>query len=310
MLPSREEWRRSWGPWGRGSLIGFFFGLLPGPSAALSSFASYQVEKKVAKGRAEMGKGAIEGVAGPEAANNAAATSGMIPVLSLGLPFSATLALILAALMIHGIQPGPLLPTQHPDIFWGVIASMFIGNLMLLALNIPLVGVFVQLLRVRAGILAAFALLITMAGVFSVNNDPFDMWVVLVFGILGWLMKKTGFEPGPLVLAFVLGSILERAFRQSMLLSGGSFDIFVTRPLSGSIFALMLAVVLYSTWAGIRRRRQRGGVPYLSEKLLEEEVTPDGERLPAEEGTAGVAATDGPDPRSDGPRPPSGGDRH
>ena len=178
MLPSREEWSRSWGPWGRGSLVGFVFGLLPGPSAALSSYASYQLESKVARGRAEMGKGAIEGVAGPEAANNAAATSGMIPVLSLGLPFSATLALILAALMIHGIQPGPLLPIQHPDIFWGVIASMFVGNLMLLVLNIPMIGVWVSILRVPMWLLGAIVMVVAVVGTFAARNNLMDVYVL------------------------------------------------------------------------------------------------------------------------------------
>ncbi|WP_309232827.1 tripartite tricarboxylate transporter permease [Blastococcus sp. TML/C7B] len=254
--PSRRDFRDSSGAIGRGSVLGFVLGVLPGGGGVISSLASYALEKRRAKDPTRFGKGAIEGVAGPETANNASSTSAFVPLLTLGIPANVVLALIYGALLIQGITPGPQLIDQNPDIFWGVIASMFIGNLMLLALNVPLVGVFVQLLRVRAGILAAFALLITMAGVFSVNNDPFDMWVVLVFGVVGWLMKKTGFEPGPLVLAFVLGSILERAFRQSMLLSGGEFDIFITRPLSGTIFALMAAVVIYSTVRGIRRQRR------------------------------------------------------
>jgi putative tricarboxylic transport membrane protein len=198
------------------------------------------------------------------------------------------LALIFGALLIHDVTPGPQLISQNPEIFWGVIASMYIGNAMLLALNIPLVGFFVQLLRVRSGILASFALLVTMAGVFSVNNDPFDMWVVLVFGILGWVMKKTGFEPGPLVLAFVLGAILERAFRQSMLLSGGEFAIFVSRPISGTLFAAMALVLVLSAVGAYRRRGRRRSLP----------ATPGEEDLAATgttaepEGSAGVAAVD------------------
>ncbi|MGY2083148.1 tripartite tricarboxylate transporter permease [Blastococcus sp. SYSU DS0539] len=254
--PSRKDLKDSSGAIARGSVVGFFIGVLPGGGGVISSLASYAMEKRRAKDPTRFGKGAIEGVAGPETANNASSTSAFIPLLTLGIPANVVLALIFGALLIQGVTPGPQLISQNPEIFWGVIASMYIGNLMLLILNVPLVGFFVQLLRVRSGILASFALLVTMAGVFSVNNDPFDMWVVLVFGIVGWLMKKTGFEPGPLVLAFVLGAILERAFRQSMLLSGGEFSIFVTRPMSGTLFAAMALVVIVSTVAGIRRRRR------------------------------------------------------
>ncbi|WP_091768474.1 tripartite tricarboxylate transporter permease [Blastococcus aurantiacus] len=290
--PSRRDFRDSSGAIARGSVLGFFLGVLPGGGGVISSLASYGMEKRRAKDPSRFGKGAIEGVAGPETANNASSTSAFVPLLTLGIPPNVVLALIYGALLIQGITPGPQLIDNNPEIFWGVIASMFIGNLMLLALNIPLVGFFVQLLRVRAGILAAFALLITMAGVFSVNNDVFDMWVVLVFGIIGWLMKKTGFEPGPLVLAFVLGAILEESFRRSMLLSGGEFSIFFTRPMSGTLFAVMALVVLYSSVMGIRRRRQRSQLP----GVAEEELRATG--LEAEpEGTAGVAATSG---RTDG----------
>ncbi|WP_214368199.1 tripartite tricarboxylate transporter permease [Pseudonocardia sp. H11422] len=258
--PSRKDFRDSTGAIGRGSVLGFVIGVLPGGGGVVSSLASYAMEKRRAKDPTRFGKGAIEGVAGPETANNASSTSAFVPLLTLGIPANVVLALIFGALLVQGITPGPQLIEQHPDVFWGVIASMYIGNLMLLALNLPLVGVFVQMLRVRAGILAAFALLVTMAGVFSINNDAFDMWVVLGFGVLGWLMKKTGFEPGPLVLAFVLGPILERAFRQSMLLSGGSLDIFVIRPLSGGIFLLMAVIVVVSVLTARRRRRVFGRV--------------------------------------------------
>jgi putative tricarboxylic transport membrane protein len=284
--PSRRDFRDSSGAIARGSVLGFLLGVLPGGGGVISSLASYALEKRRAKDPSRFGKGAIEGVAGPETANNASSTSAFVPLLTLGIPANVVLALIYGALLIQGITPGPQLIDENPDIFWGVIASMFIGNLMLLALNIPLVGVFVQLLRVRAGILAAFALLITMAGVFSVNNDPFDMWVVLVFGIIGWLMKKTGFEPGPLVLAFVLGAILESNFRRSMLISGGEFDIFLTRPLSAVLFAVMAVVIVYSTVTGIRRRRSRVA------GLDEEELAATGTRSQPE-GTGGMAATDG-----------------
>ena len=284
--PTRKDFRDSTGAIARGSVLGFFLGVLPGGGGVISSLASYATEKRVAKDPTRFGKGAIEGVAGPESANNASSTSAFIPLLTLGIPPNVVLALIFGALLTQGITPGSQLIDQNPEIFWGVIASMYIGNLMLLALNIPLVGVFVQLLRVRAGILAAFALLVTMAGVFSVNNDPFDMWVVLVFGIIGWLMKKTGFEPGPLVLAFVLGAILERAFRQSMLLSGGEFTIFLTRPIAGTLFALMALVIVLSVVAGVRRRRRSrpGG-------LGEAELDATGTRAQPE-GSAGFESVD------------------
>lgn len=252
--PSRKDIKESSGAIARGSVLGFFIGILPGGGGVLSSLASYAMEKRRAKDPSRFGHGAIEGVAGPETANNASSTSAFIPLLVLGIPSNVVLALLFGALLVHGITPGPQMMTNNPEVFWGVIASMFIGNLMLLALNIPLVGVFVQMLRIRAGILVTFALLVVMVGVFSISNDVFDMWVVLVFGIIGWLMKKTGFDPGPLVLAFVLGPILESSVRQSLLLSGGSFTIFITDPISLTIFIALGAGVILG-FVGKRRRR-------------------------------------------------------
>lgn len=251
--PSRKDIKDSSGAIARGSVLGFFIGILPGGGGVLSSLASYAMEKRRAKDPSRFGHGAIEGVAGPETANNASSTSAFIPLLVLGIPSNVVLALLFGALLVHGITPGPQMMTNNPEVFWGVIASMFIGNLMLLALNIPLVGVFIQMLRIRAGILVTFALLVVMVGVFSISNDVFDMWVVLVFGVIGWLMKKTGFDPGPLVLAFVLGPILETSVRQSLLLSGGSFTIFVTDPISLSIFVALGAGVILG-FVGKRRR--------------------------------------------------------
>lgn len=254
--PTRKDFRDSSGAIARGSVLGFFIGVLPGGSGMLASLASYGMEKRRAKDPSRFGRGAIEGVAGPETSNNASSTSTFIPLLTLGIPSNVVLALIYGALLIQGITPGPQLITQHPGVFWGVIASMYIGNLMLLMLNIPMIGIFVQMLRVRPGILAAFTLLVTLVGVFSINNDVTDMWVVLAFGVIGWLMKKTGFEPGPLVLAFVLGLILERSFRQSMLLSDGSLGIFVQRPISGVLSALMVVFLIVGI-VNKRRRRRR-----------------------------------------------------
>ncbi|MEN3121530.1 tripartite tricarboxylate transporter permease [Janibacter sp. LM] len=255
VLPSRQDIKDSAGAIGRGSVLGFFLGVLPGGGGVISSLTSYAVEKRRAKDPSRFGKGAIEGVAGPETANNASSTAAFIPLLTLGLPANVVLALIYGALLIQGITPGPQMIQERPDVFWGVIASMYIGNLMLLILNVPLVTIFVQMLRIRAGMLAALALMVTMAGVYSVNNNIFDMWVVLGFGVVGWLMKKTGFEPGPFVLAFVLGPILERAFRQSLILSGGDYGIFVTRPISGGILATIALVIVVGTLMSKRRNR-------------------------------------------------------
>jgi putative tricarboxylic transport membrane protein len=254
IFPTRQDFKDSSGAITRGSVLGFLIGVLPGGGGVISSLASYATEKRLAKDKARFGKGAIQGVAGPETANNASSTSAFIPLLTLGLPSNVVLALIFGALTIQGITPGPRLIEDHPDIFWGVMASMVIGNAILLILNVPLVGVFVQLLRVRPGILGGLALLVTMGGVYSVNNDPFDMWVVLGFGVIGWLMKKTGFEPGPLVLAFVLGLIVEESFRQSMLLSGGSLGIFVEHPVSATILGFVALVAGISAVLAVRRR--------------------------------------------------------
>jgi putative tricarboxylic transport membrane protein len=255
VFPTRKDMKDSAGAIGRGSVLGFLLGVLPGGGGVISSLTSYAVEKRRAKDPSRFGKGAIEGVAGPETANNASSTAAFIPLLTLGLPANVVLALIYGALLIQGITPGPQMIEERPDVFWGVIASMYVGNVMLLMLNIPLVTIFVQMLRIRAGLLAAFALMVTMAGVYSVNNSIFDMWVVLGFGVVGWLMKKTGFEPGPFVLAFVLGPILERAFRQSLMLSGGDYGVFVTRPISGSILAATAVAIVVGVLMTKRRNR-------------------------------------------------------
>ena len=252
---TREDWKRSRGPIARGSLLGFPIGVLPGGGGVLSSIVSYGVEKKVSKRPHEFGRGAIEGVAGPETANNASSVSAFIPLLTLGLPSNAVLALILGALMSQNITPGPELITTHPELFWGVIASMVVGNAILLALNWPMVGVFVQLLKIRVGIIGGIAMLITLVGVYTLNNDPFDMFVMLAMGVLGYFMRKFGFEPAPLVLAFVLGTILEETFRQSMLLSDGSFSIFVTRPIASVLVGLVVLMLASSIWSGVRGKR-------------------------------------------------------
>ena len=205
--PSRKDLKAASPAIGRGSVIGFFLGVLPGGGAVMASLAAYAAEKRVAKDPSRFGRGAIEGVAGPESANNAAATSSFIPLLTIGIPANASMAMLFAALLVVGVSPARSSSRSDPELFWGVINSMYIGNLILLMLSIPLVGVFVKILRVRPAILAPITALITILGVYTINNSVFDIFVMIAFGILGYLMKKTGFEPGPLVLAFVLGSL-------------------------------------------------------------------------------------------------------
>jgi putative tricarboxylic transport membrane protein len=242
--PSRKDLKESSGAIGRGSLLGFFLGILPGGGATIASLAAYAMEKKRAKNPERFGRGAIEGVAAPESANNAAATSSFIPLLTLGIPANATMAIIFGALLIQGVTPGPQLVQDNPELFWGVVNSMYIGNILLLIMSIPLVGVFVKILRIRAAILAPITVLITLIGVYTINNSIFDIWLVIVFGVVGYLMKKFGFEPGPLVLAFVLGSLLEENLRRSLLLFGGDPAGFITRPISGILLLLFVMVML------------------------------------------------------------------
>ena len=244
LMPSRDDWKRSAGPIARGSVMGFFLGILPGGGAVISSFLSYAMEKRLSKTPERFGKGAIEGVAGPETANNAAAGAGFIPLLTLGIPPNVVMALLLGAFIVHGVQPGPLMMTQNPQLFWGVVASMYIGNAMLLVLNMPLIGLWVQLLKVPYKILFPMILLFCVIGAYSVSNQVFDVYLMLGFGILGWLMKKYGYEPAPLVLAFVLGPMLENNLRKSMILSQGDFMMFVERPISAVClaFAVLLLV--------------------------------------------------------------------
>ncbi|WP_299951358.1 tripartite tricarboxylate transporter permease [uncultured Modestobacter sp.] len=256
--PSRTDLRQSSGAIGRGSVIGFVLGILPGGGAVLSSLAAYAVEKRRAKDPSRFGQGAVEGVAAPETANNAAATSSFIPLLTLGIPANATMAVIFGALLIQGVSPGPQLVTQEPELFWGVINSMYIGNILLLIMSIPLVGLFVRILRVRATVLAPITVLITLVGVYTVNNSVFDIGLVIVFGVLGYLMKKLGFDPGPLVLAFVLGSLLEDSLRRSLLIFEGDATGFFTRPISGTLLVVFLVVALLPLVRGaLARRRNR-----------------------------------------------------
>jgi putative tricarboxylic transport membrane protein len=243
MLPTRTEWRRSWAPFGRGTALGFIFGLLPGPAATLSSFASYRLEKAVSKYRDEIGQGAIEGVAGPETANNAAATASMVPLLALGIPFNAITALMLAALMVHGIQPGPLLITTHPDIFWGVIVSMYVGNLMLLVLNIPLIGIWVSMLRIPAHIFLPTILILAVIGSYSVRNSMFDVYIFLLVGVLGYILRKLDFQLAPMVIGLVLGPLIEKHLREGLFMSLGDVSVFYKSPIAIAIWLLVFVIL-------------------------------------------------------------------
>jgi putative tricarboxylic transport membrane protein len=243
MLPTRSEWRRSWAPYGRGTALGFIFGLLPGPAATLSSFASYRLEKAVSKHRNEIGEGAIEGVAGPETANNAAATASMVPLLALGIPFNAITALMLAALMVHGIQPGPLLITNHPEIFWGVIVSMYVGNLMLLILNVPLIGVWVSMLRVPPYIFLPLILMLAVIGSYSVRNSMFDVYIFLLVGVLGYILRKFEFQLAPMVIGLVLGPLIEKHMREGLFMSLGEISVFYSSPIAIGIWLLVLVIL-------------------------------------------------------------------
>src|SRR5512139_1775151 len=254
VFPTMADLARSGWAMVRGSVIGFVVGILPGGGAVLSSLISYAVEKKCSKTPEEFGHGAIEGVAGPEAANNSAASSSFIPLLTLGIPGNASTAMIFAALLIHGITPGPFLLKEHAPVFWGVIASMYLGNIMLLILNLPLVGLWAQLLRVPYAFMAPMVMVLTLVGVYSVNNSVFDIWVMLVMGIFGYLARKLKFDLGPLLLAFVLGPIMERSLRQALLMSHGSFAIFFVRPISAVLMATAILFVLGNLVAARRKK--------------------------------------------------------
>jgi putative tricarboxylic transport membrane protein len=244
LLPTRQDWKDSAAPIARGSVLGFVLGILPGVGAIIPTFVSYALEKRLSPRPERFGQGAIEGVAGPESANNAATGSAMIPLLTLGIAPNVVMAVLLGAFLIHGVQPGPLMLREHPDLFWGVVASMYVGNAMLLVLNLPLIGLWVQILKVPYGLLFPMVLLICVVGVWGVSANVWDIVLMLAFGVVGYLMRKTGFEPAPLVLAFVLGRLAEESIRQSLLLSRGSLGILVERPLAGAFLAATAAVLL------------------------------------------------------------------
>jgi putative tricarboxylic transport membrane protein len=261
LLPSRQDWKDAAGPIARGSVLGFLLGILPGIGNIIPTFISYALEKRISKHPERFGTGAIEGVAGPESANNAAAESGMIPLLTLGIPPNTVMAVLLGAFLVHGIQPGPLLVKEHPEIFWGVIASMYVGNVMLVILNLPLIGLWVQILKVPYGILFPVISLLCLIGSYSVGNNVWDMVIMLVFGIVGYLMRKFDYDPAPLVLAFVLGRMAEESIRQSLLLSRGNLMVLFERPMSGAALLIAIAVVVFPLVRPLMNRVLRAAKP-------------------------------------------------
>jgi putative tricarboxylic transport membrane protein len=256
LLPTRREWRQSFWPIFRGSFSGFFIGLVPGPSPVIATFISYMTEKKLSKDPDRFGQGAIEGVAGPESANNAAVGGAYVPLFALGIPFTPAMAMVLGALMLHGLTPGPNLIYEKPDLFWGVVASMYIGNAALLVLNLPLVNLFVSILKVPRHILMPIVVLICLIGVYSVNSSRLDLLALSVFGLSGYVLRKVGYQTAPLILAMVLGPMIESALRQSMIISGGNIQEVIFRPICMTLYSLAVLSFLFPLIVAGARRLQ------------------------------------------------------
>jgi putative tricarboxylic transport membrane protein len=255
LLPSRAEWREAAAPIARGSLLGFLVGLTPGSAHIISSFLSYAVERRVSRHPEAFGKGAVAGVAGPESANNAASSGAFVPMLALGLPTGPITAVLLAALLVHGIPAGPQLVTEHPKVFWGFVASMYIGNVMLLALNLPLVGLFVNVLRIPYAYLYPLVILFCIIGVYAVNGSIVDVWIMLIMGVLGYGLRKLGLDPAPLVLGLVIAPNLELSLRQSLIMSNGNYLIFLERPIAGVLLAACAALLALAALSLLRSRK-------------------------------------------------------
>ena len=256
LMPTRKDIREAAPAILRGTVLGSFLGILPGGGTILASFGSYTLEKKLAKDPSRFGRGAIEGVAGPESANNAASQTSFIPLLTLGIPPNAVMALMVGAMTIHGIVPGPQVMTKQPDLFWGLIASMWIGNLMLVVMNLPLVGVWVRLLRVPYRLLYPMILVFCCIGVYSLNNTPFDVVLTAIFGLVGYWLIKHDFEPAPMVLAFVLGPLMEENLRRAMLLARGDPSVFFTRPISAVLMTISIGLLIVAVLPMIRTKRE------------------------------------------------------
>jgi len=246
LMPSREEFRLSAGPIARGSVLGFLIGIIPGSAHIISSFVSYGIERRISKTPERFGRGAIEGVAGPESANNAAATGAFVPMMALGIPTSPVTAAMIAAIMVHGILPGPMLIQSQPELFWGFVASMYVGNVVLLILNLPMVGLFVNLLRVPYAYLYPCILCFCILGTWSVSNSVVDVWILLAMGAVGYVLRKLGYDLAPVALGLVLAPMLELSLRQSLAMSAGSYGIFLDRPIALTLFGFGALLLLLS----------------------------------------------------------------
>ncbi|MGP0089088.1 MAG: tripartite tricarboxylate transporter permease [Xanthobacteraceae bacterium] len=254
LLPSRQEWREAAMPIARGSVLGFVIGIIPGSAHIISSFLSYALERRVSKHPEQFGKGAVAGVAGPESANNSASTGAFVPMLALGLPTGPITAVLIGALTVHGISVGPQLVNEHPDVFWGFVASMYVGNLMLLALNLPLVGVFVTVLRIPYAYLYPLIIMFCIIGVYEVGHSIVDVWIMLIMGVLGYALRKFSFDPAPLVLGLVIAPTFEQSLRQSLIMSNGNYWIFFQRPMAVALLAISVGLLLLSAMTFVLRR--------------------------------------------------------
>jgi putative tricarboxylic transport membrane protein len=267
LLPTLQDWKDSLGPIFRGSILGFIIGVLPGPAPVISTYSSYAMEKKLSKNPEKFGTGFIAGVAGPESANNAASSGAMIPLFTLGIPANSVIAVLLGAFMIHGLQPGPMFISKYPDIFWGTLVSMYFGNTMLLILNLPLIPIWVKVLKIPYAILFPLILIFCLIGVYSLNFSQVEIGLMIGFGVLGYLMRKFNFEAAPLILALVLGPMMESNLRLSLLLSQGDVSVFITKPISAVFIAVSTLLIASTLIPSIRTKRKK-----LKEKLGEDDV--------------------------------------
>jgi putative tricarboxylic transport membrane protein len=266
LLPSRQEWGEAAAPIARGTVLGFLVGIIPGSAHIISSFVSYALERRLSRHPERFGQGAVAGVAGPESANNSATSGAFVPMLALGVPSGPIPAVMIAAMMVHGVAPGPLLMQQQPELFWAFIASMYVGNLVLLVLNLPLVGVFVNLLRIPYALLYPSIVAFCILGVYAVNGSVVDVWIMLAMGVLGYLLRKLGFETAPVVLGAVLAPMIEMSLRQSLAMSDGRYAIFVSRPIAAALMAVAAGLLLLSVRSWLLRGRDWRGRLTLAEK--------------------------------------------
>ena len=255
LLPNRQEWREAMMPIARGSVLGFIIGIIPGSAHIISSFLSYALERRLSKHPEQFGKGAVAGVAGPESANNSASTGAFVPMLSLGIPTGPITAVLIGALMVHGVSAGPQLVTEHPDVFWGFVASMYVGNLVLLALNLPMVSVFVTVLRIPYSYLYPLIIMFCIVGVYEVSHSIVDVWIMLIMGVLGYALRKFQFDPAPLVLGLVIAPLFEQSLRQSLIMSNGNYFIFFSRPIALGLLLIGALLLGLSALAFVLKRK-------------------------------------------------------